>query len=533
MKTERTICIAGFLLAAGLATAVTVWNPAAPSSPDPPESSGTGSVGSFRTQVTGAAGKIVSPWRSTTAIVKAGQSFEVWFDADPGQTVHAVELQGPYHAVYPSHTIVTGNWVYDQMSGNRYDTRITVTVPATAPADRYDLVLKTSLGGVASYGGVKVVAEYKDRYYLMHISDGHLYQSGYDTDVLLARKSAMIDIANIMDVQIIIETGDNMYNVRNHPEREVYYFLGNDTLGTKGMADASAATFLVPGDHEGYAGNDWAQSSEQVNADFFNDYWGRQNYCFTYGNGRFMPFNNAWAVSTSSAKNHQYQVDEAAAWLGGGGSGGNFFVTAGHCYDKMHEFVDEYRALNLVLAGDKHHVRTDNPRPFDTGSPAAAYIAGSIRDHFEINLFKVNNSTGTFTTPAGTTAVANVLSSGHQDTPSTWVPNLELSYANTNDGRSSTNSAAFVNRFNFPITGARVRFVMPKGSTYGVSAGAVEQQFDGSQYRIVDVSINLDANSTTTVGLTPTDIPIGASARGENPANGETADKAFDGDVQT
>ncbi|AQT69807.1 F5/8 type C domain protein [Anaerohalosphaera lusitana] len=501
--------------------------------PDHPDSPWKGVTWSFKTQTTGSAGKIVYPWRSTTAIAKAGQAFDVWFDADPGQIVNTVELQGPYHTVNPSHSTVTGNWVYDQMSGNRYDTRITVTVPPNAPADRYDLVLRTSLGSVASYGAVKVVTDYKDSYYIMHMSDGHLYQYNHDTDVLLARKSAMIDIANIIDAQIIIETGDNMYNVRNHPEREVYYFLGNDALGTKGMADASAATFLVPGDHDALIANDWPQATEQENADFFNDYWGLQSSCFKYGNGRFMPLNNAWAVSTSSAKNHQYQIDQAVAWLNGQGSGGNFFLTAGHCYDKMHEFVDDHSPLDLVLAGDKHHVGTSNPYPFDDGSPEVAYIARSIRDHFEFNLFEVNNTAGTFTTPSGTNSVTSVLYSGNQDTPSTWVSNLELNYTKPNDGSASTNSAEFVNRFSFPINGARVRFVMPKGTTYGVSAGTIDQQFDGDQYRIVDVNIDLNASTTTTLDIAPAQVPIGASAKGEHPDNGETADKAFDGDPQT
>ena len=41
--------------------------------------------------------KIVYPWRSTTAIVKAGETFEVWFNADAGQTLNEVALRGPYN----------------------------------------------------------------------------------------------------------------------------------------------------------------------------------------------------------------------------------------------------------------------------------------------------------------------------------------------------------------------------------------------------------------------------------------------------
>lgn len=442
---------------------------------------------------------IVRPWRSTTAIVKAGDSFEVWFNADNGQTVNSIQLKGPYNTALTAITIETGSWVYDPLSGNTYNTKITVTVPSDAPADRYDLVLKTSTGDVVSYGGVKVVTNFKDDYYIMHMSDGHIYQSGYDPITLLARKSAMIDIANIIDCQIFVETGDNMYNVRNHPEREVDYFLGIESEGIKGMAKATAATFLVPGDHDAYAANDWEQSSVQVNSDFFNDYWGMQNSCFKYGKGRFMMLNNAWETSVTSGKDHQYQCDDAVSWLQTDGSGGNFFLSAGHCYDKMHEFIDDYEKLDLVLAGDKHHIRTDNPYEFDPGSAKVAYIAGSIREHFEFNLFKVNEDAGTFKAVPGVNGVANVLKSGDQEIRSTWVPNLRLTYSNDNNGSFFENTATIVNDFDFPISGARVRFVMPKGFNYEFTNATLLQQFEGDLFKIVDVTTDLAANSTVSI----------------------------------
>ncbi len=454
----------------------------------------------------GICGKIIRPWRSTTAIVKAGENFNVWFDADNGQTVNSVELKGPYHSVPCSFSIITGDWEYDPLSGNRYNTRIEVTVPPDAPADRYDLTLITSSGNEISYGGVKVVTEFKELYYIMHMSDGHIYQSNYDPITLLSKKGVMIEMANIMDCQIIIETGDNMYNVRNHPEREEYYFLGIEDEGIKGMAKATAATFLVPGDHDAYKGNDWAQSTVQVNSDFFNDYWGLQNTNFKYGNGRFMMLNNAWDVSTSSAKGHAYQVSDAAEWLINDGAGGNFFVTAGHSYDKIHEFIDDHEPLDLVLAGDKHHVGTDNPYEFDTGSKKCAYIARSIRDHFQFNLFKVNNTEGTFTPVSGTNSLVSVLKNGDEADRTTWVPNLTLTYENENDGTNVKNTATIVNDFHFPIEGAKVRFVMPKGFNYEITNASLKQEFEGDLYFIVDVILDVAANSTVEVSIRADDL---------------------------
>ncbi len=452
------------------------------------------------------AANIVYPWRSTTAVVLSGDSLEVWFNADEGQTVTGVVLEGPYHSVNCTFTLTSGDWEYDPLSGNRFNNRISVEVPSDAPADRYNLVLKTTSDDVISHGGVKVLKAYKENYYIMHMSDGHLYQYNYDTYTLLARKTAMIEMANIMDCQLIIETGDNMYNVRNHPEREVMYFQGNDAEGIKGMADASAATFLVPGDHDAYKSNDWPQASVQVNSDFFNDYWGLQNSNFTYGNGRYMMLNNAWAVSETNGGDHQYQADEAVAWLNGDGAGGNFLVSAGHCYNKLHEFINVAHPLDLVLAGDKHHIRTDNPYSFDDGSPEVAYIAGSIRDHFEFNLFRVDDASGTFSTPAGTNAVVEVLESGDQDDAATWVPNLTLEFQDDNNGSAYENTATITNKFDFPILGAKIRFVMPRGFEYRVTNASVIQEFDGDAFRVIDVTLDVAANSSEQVFVGDADL---------------------------
>jgi hypothetical protein len=441
-------------------------------------------------------GNIVYPWRSTTAIVKSGETFEVWFNASTGQTVNSIELKSAYTVVSASMSMENGNWTYDVLSGYTYNTRITVTVPSDAPADRYDLVLNTSSGNEISYGGVRVVKEYMDNYYLMHISDGHIYQSGYDPIVLLARKSAMIDMANIMDVQIIMETGDNMYNVRNNPHRLVEYFQGIASQKIKGVADASAAYFLLPGNHDAPISNNYANATKEENSKFFNDHWGMQAASFKYGNGRFMMTNNSW-----NRNEHVYQAHDAVNWLKDTGAGGNFFVSAAHSRTGLHDIIDNYKPLSLVLAGHNHYISGDNPHEFATGSRKIGYIAASIRDHFRFNLFRVNNNTGEYEVVPHNTAVAHALSKGDINDRSTWELNLTLSYVRNNNGSHTDNAATVVNKFNFPISGARARFVMPKGKEYEIKSGngTIEQQFDGTDFRIIDVKFDVPASSTRSV----------------------------------
>src|SRR6056297_967144 len=44
-------------------------------------------------------GKIIYPWNATTAIVKMGDSFDVWFNSIPGQAVKSAVLKGPYNTI--------------------------------------------------------------------------------------------------------------------------------------------------------------------------------------------------------------------------------------------------------------------------------------------------------------------------------------------------------------------------------------------------------------------------------------------------
>ena len=443
---------------------------------------------------------IVYPWRATTAIVKSGESFEIWFNADVNQTFSSVQFKSEFLTINGTDlSVLSGSWTFDPVSGNKYNQKITIKVPENTPADRYDLLINTNSGVVTSYGGLKVVKEFKQEYYVTHISDGHLYQGGYDSDVILQRKSLIVQMSNLMDAEILIETGDNMYNVRNHPEREVEYFLGKSSIGTIGMAKATAATFAVPGDHEGLNGSDFMQGTDQENSDFVNDYWGLQNHSFKYGSARFMMLNNAWGLSATNNKVYQYQVDDAISWLNGAGAGGNFLLTAGHNYDRMHHFINNVHPLDLCLSGDRHSQGNGNPWEITPGGPRISYTCNDLRGGMKYMIYRVNNSTGTFTLPAGGTGLIEAKASGDVNVPSTWVPRLKATYASVNNGTLSTNSVIIDNKFPFPVLGGKVRFLVPKASSYAVTNGLIIQEFDGDNVHIVDASFDLQSNSSTTV----------------------------------
>jgi hypothetical protein len=200
---------------------------------------------------------------------------------------------------------------------------------------------------------------------------------------------------------------------------------------------------------------------------------------------------------------------------------------------------------DLAMIGHNHWLGSSNPYLLD--SRFIQYYARTLGyNNFEFNLYHVNDDTGDCTAlgyintnsesdgyglPTGVNQV--IENNDQKDNPDTsvWIYNLTLDYANANDGTSSTNTATLVNKFDYAIPNARVRFVVPQGIVYAVSQGTIEQQFDGDSVCVVDVRVDISPDSTTVIDVFP-GLPEGASASGENAPN-ETADEAFDGDDQT
>ena len=435
-------------------------------------------------------GNIIYPWRATTAIVKSGESFEVWLNADKGQTVSSVQLVGSYNTVDATCKIKKGSWEYDITSENTFNTKITVFIPKKCPADRYDIVLLTSSGLVSSPAGVKVIKNYKSSYYILHFSDAHAFQRGSET--VLNRISTIVDIANIINPELVFNTGDNLY--RPTDDRMNQLFTGNAIQSTKGLNDLSAATFTVAGNHDFDFDKLDEKGFYKEKSDWWNTWWGLQTYNFTYGDGRFMAINNGW----DGFKPTQ-QIAATEAWLQKVGKG-NFRLGTAHIRNKEMPAFDSIAQLDFALFGHNHHIASQNPSLLN--NKPIQYIVNSIRDNMEFNLYKVDGKKG-ICVPVGskTGQVVYIENPTDQKTPALYKPKLSLNYLMANDGSSVSNTAIFVNKLDFAIEGAKVRFVMPKAKKYLVSNGKIEQGFDGKNVHVVDVTVDLQAGSTLEVSI--------------------------------
>ena len=464
------------------------------------------------------AGKIVYPWRSTTAIVKAGETFEVWYSADVGQTVNSIELQSQYLNVTPTITnTVNETWMYDKWSENTCNLKLTVSVPANTPVDRYNLILKTSLGDEISLAAVKVIKEFKTSFYIFHISDAHRWQGSYDALAISKNVAATIDIANIINPEMVFETGDNHYqntnSVASSQQRNTDYYNGfvSGSEYVNGLNNFSAPVFSIPGNHDTPQKNYElepgfpAAGYTKVPSAAWNDFYGLQAHNFSYGSARFIGLNNAWfSDEASGIPNFQHQTDEAKAWLNSVGKG-TFRI--GYCHvmtpTPLKAFYEPLllvgAPLNFIMAGHCHwagntHSIRDYPNVKITHS---TYPLREINRKAPFNLYKVDLIANKYEAVGDSIgAQEGVLTAGDFSTVK-----LKLSYAKANDGSNSDNIATIVNKFNFPITGARVRFVVPKGNPYYLKNATITQEFDGTNFHIIDATYDLEANSTYIVSL--------------------------------
>ncbi|MCX6309320.1 MAG: Ig-like domain-containing protein, partial [Bacteroidia bacterium] len=199
-----------------------------------------------------------------------------------------------------------------------------------------------------------------------------------------------------------------------------------------------------------------------------------------------------------------HQTDEANDWLNQVGKG-TFRI--GYCHvmtpTPLKAFYDPlYKAgapLNFIMAGHCHwagntHSIKDYPTVKITHS---TYPLREVSRKAPFNLYKVDLIANKYEAVGDSIgAQEGVLTASDFTTVK-----LKLSYSKANDGSNSDNTATIVNKFNFPITDARVRFVVPKGSPYYVRNATITQEFDGTNVHVIDAVYNLEPNATTVVTL--------------------------------
>ncbi len=465
------------------------------------------------------ANKIVYPGGSCPTIVKSGNNMDILYDNSSMQTVDSVILEGPFNRVVLSKFSVNkGKYEYDNYTQAHTNNKISVNIPSNIPEELYNLVIKSGKETSISKKSVKVVKEFRKTHRFIHMSDPHISrqwegtpENGYAKELELLDR--FIEVANIISPDFIMVTGDLIHDYtrmnadsvgwggylldRNAPplaeEKYRNYFEG--THGLSGIYGFNSPTFSTTGNHDFYAVD---KNDSKGKCNQWNSILGKRVYGFSYGDTRIIASDDFLGDSTIDKPQNAYmsglQGKMIDAFLKENGSG-KLRIWAKHSpklieIDTM--FMDK-NDINLIINGHSHVPKQDyiGKRKVVSIRPGAVCRSGEVA-HWKktLGFFRI------ITIDGDTFEYSEPLRFCKDPTlPCKELDlNLQLNYKKTNDGSFDSNEATITNRFGIDLPSCKVRFVMPKGK-YKVSEGTVFQTIESGKYSIVDVCVNVKADS--------------------------------------
>ena len=438
-------------------------------------------------------GKIIYPWNATSRIVKSGGEFPVGYAGATGETISSATLVGPYNEVDLSvKSVNTGVVAYDDQTGAATSHEIILAVPLDAPIEMYNLVLHTSTGNYTSVKSVKVIKNFKTRYYLAHITDVHI-GGAQVWDASTAREMQyfhhILKEMEIIMPEMIVFSGDNVQNNTAKPLAMKWENFYNGSGGFLGIHGISVPTIVSTGNHDLdvaiHASSEW------------NKYSGMRVFGHAYGNTRFLVFDDFLAdFDTLPTDFPVKQGIRLKAFLAKEGTG-TLRIGVEHTVTLLDESFYTAQNIQFGLYGHAHQnfkTALSSGEGWTTGSAAHySYVGVPNIGWFRLMIVDGDSVVSNETLQFGNT---NALSE-----------DLRLTFANPNDGKANTNVATLANDMRVGFESCRIRFVMAKGA-YTVHGGTMEQTIDNDTVTVIDVRVKVATKAQAKVTLTPVSISL-------------------------
>ncbi len=404
------------------------------------------------------------PLMGRPTIVKAGDSFIITSKGSSSSSNWSVRIYTPYNSVNLN-TNATWNETKRRWS-------ITASVPANTPFELYDLQVTASDVNDVTVHAVKVISEYKDSYYFVHLPDLHLpsvsWIGYYDDSNTIPEFLKIMNEISIINPEFVLQTGDLVDNGQVEDQYELAQEL---------VSASQAPVFFTGGNHDlWYDGH---------------RYWKRyisptMDYSFNYGSHHYAGLEMYDIPTvTFTADQMEWLQDD----LQGSIDDGDALRTLFYHYDESRQidddFVDNFM-VDMILYGHTH-INGENT----LGSRAALNLNTS---------FTMNNN--------GQYRLVKVSGDEVQSWPLLKFKNLNVDYSPANDGTNWQVKASIQNDNNVAFEDAMIKFyVAHDNAGYQVTGGDVAQVITSSQTDVYYVNVSIPANSEQQVEIVSNSPP--------------------------
>ncbi len=416
---------------------------------------------------------ILKPLPNIPVIQKRGEDFIIECDAPFATDNWEATLRTEWFEI----PLVVISHQYNQWE---YKWVLDVNIPNGTPFELYDLILRAGDICDTSRNSVKVIDQFRDSFYFVHITDPHIpeHYSGFNTVPYLEK--ALREI-NIINPEFILLTGDLV----NRPYQD------QCEIAQHTLFRSEAPVFLTVGNHDvgdmrwffwKYFGWDRLYSGHEDNEGIHT-----QNYSFDYGRCHFSGVECYQNYSGFDWQTYGWcsLIGEQVDWLQGDL---NSTVGPFKCIFYHYDFtwgqilnIASDCAVDLLLWGHLHSNSVLN-----YGSLLSVLTGETYGSNGVFRLIRIDS-----------TGVSDWPLLGHQRR------DITLFFDCQNDGTQSEITATIINEYYETFENGLIRFFIPLYSGgYRVTGGEVIQTVETPQFSIYYVRVNIP-RGVTLVSISP------------------------------
>lgn len=396
---------------------------------------------------------------------------------------------------------------------------LTTVIPEIDIYELYDLRVTASdniLDDVAN--AVKVIDQYKDDYYFVHLTDTHLpghtfYQDpGYETDHSeLDDLYEVIKDINLIRPEFVLLTGDLI----NEGELEDFECLRNHTLTVELLQKFEVPVYIVPGNHDLGGWDATPPPQGTARREWWRFFGWRQreipptkteylthDYSFDYGNTHYVgleAYDNYDGYMYDVYGNESF-IPSQMAWLNNDiAAAGDKTKVLFYHYDFKGEMNLSTLGADMALWGHTHKDSDDATHPYNISTASVCDTKRTFR------VIRVNGSDLHPENSIRTHADGDMLTFG---------------FNMVNDGSLNSVSSTINNKYNQQFENGLLKFIMPQSDLgYTVSNGKLIQVMENGALATCYVEVTIPANGqiTTTIEKNTDNIETSVQALDSKP----------------